>query len=165
MHADVTLNPRDAADDAEWLTATAWQGDGLVVDRLERVGPGRYRTTEPIPVHGNWKALIRLHNGNSLTAVPIFLPSDEALPAKEVPAEASFERTFVADHEILQREQKSAAPGLTAIAYSVVVAIALSLLGLLAWGLHRLGSVSETTPEAAAPREKGRPAGALRPAT
>ena len=89
VQADVTLDPPDAADDAEWLTATAWQGDGLVVDRLERVGPGRYRTTEPIPVHGNWKALIRLHNGNSLTAVPIFLPSDEALKAKEVPAEAS----------------------------------------------------------------------------
>ena len=55
--ADVTLTPRDAADDAEWLTVTAWQGGGLVVDRLERVGPGGYRTTEPIPVHGNWKAL------------------------------------------------------------------------------------------------------------
>ena len=35
----VTLDPRDAADDAEWLTATAWQGGGLVVDRLERGRP------------------------------------------------------------------------------------------------------------------------------
>ena len=43
--ATVRLDPPDAGDDAEWLTATAWQGDGLVVDRLERVGQGVYRTT------------------------------------------------------------------------------------------------------------------------
>ena len=146
VQADLTLSPRDAADDAEWLTATAWQGDGLVVDRLERVGPGRYRTTEPIPVHGNWKALIRLHAGNSLTTVPIFLPSDAAIPAKEVPATARFERAFVADHEVLQREQKAAAPALTGLAYALVVAVALSLLALLAWGLHRLGTGVSTEP-------------------
>ncbi len=145
VEADVTLTPRDAADDAEWITATAWQGDGFVVDRLERVGEGRYRTTEPIPVHGNWKALIRLHNGNSLTAAPIFLPEDEAIPAKEVPARAQFSREFVADHEILQREQKSSGGPLTVMAYLVVLAIALSLLALLAWGLHRLGSPPPTS--------------------
>ena len=151
VNADVTLSPRDAADDAEWLQVTAWQGDGLVVDHLERVGPGRYRTTEPIPVHGNWKALLRLHNGDSLTAVPIFLPRDEAIPAEEVPATATFTRTFIADHQILQREQKAAAPALTILAYGVVVGIALSLLILLAWGLHRLavtGAATGPTPPA-----------------
>ncbi len=155
VNADVTISPPAVADDAEWLTATAWQGDGLVVDRLEEVGPGRYRTTEPIPVHGNWKALIRLHSGNSLMVVPMFLPEDTAIPAKEVPATDRFERNFVADHTVLQREQKSAAPALTAIAYGVVVAVALSLLALLAWGLHRLGSPPSgrgPSPEAAEPR-------------
>jgi hypothetical protein len=140
VDATVTLNPRDAADDAEWLNVTAWQGDGLVISKLERVGPGRYRTEEPIPVYGNWKSLIRLHNGDSLTAVPVFLPEDEAIPAKEVPASARFERPFVADHEILQREQKGGSAVLTALAYGTVVAIALSLLALLAWGLHRLAA-------------------------
>ena len=167
VQAELTLSPRDAADDAEWLTATAWQGDGLVVDRLERVGPGRYRTTEPIPVHGNWKALIRLHAGNSLTTVPIFMPSDAAIPAKEIPATARFERAFVADHEVLQREQKSAAPALTILAYGVVMAIALGLLALLAWGLHRLATATTgpTSPEATASPRKDRPrASALRPA-
>ena len=140
VSAVVALDPPDAADGAEWLTLTAWQGDGLIVDRLERIGPGRYRSNEPIPVHGNWKSLIRLHRGDSLTAVPVFLPRDEAIPAKEVPAAREFTRTFVADHEILQREQKPAASWLTAVAYATVVAIALGLLALLAWGLHRLAS-------------------------
>ncbi len=167
VQAELTLSPRDAADDAEWLTATAWQGDGLVVDRLERVGPGRYRTTEPIPVHGNWKALIRLHAGNSLTTLPIFMPSDAAIPAKEIPATARFERAFVADHEVLQREQQPAAPALAGLAYAVVVAIALALLALLAWGLHRLGTAmpGPASPAGTASRRKDRPrASALRPA-
>ena len=140
VNAVVEIEPRAAAEDAEWLTVTAWQGDGLIVDRLERTGPGRYRNTEPIPVHGNWKSLVRLHRGDSLTAIPIFLPRDEAIPAKEVPASREFTRTFVADHEILQREQKPAAGWLTVVAYLTVVAIAVGLLALLAWGLHRLAS-------------------------
>ena len=140
VDAQVTLSPRDAAEDAEWLQVTAWQGGGLIVNRMERVGEGVYRTTEPIPVHGNWKALVRLHHGSSLTAAPIFLPRDEAIPAKEVPAQAQMTRTFEPDHQILQREQKDAAGWLTIAAYLVVVLIALSLLALLAWGLHRLGA-------------------------
>jgi len=148
--ATVTLDPPSAAAHPEWLTATAWQGGGLVVDRLQPVGPGRYRTTKPIPVHDNWKALIRLHEGTALSAVPIYLPDDPAIPARGVPASASFTRTFVADHKILQREQKAAGSGLSAIAYAVVASIALSLLAFLAWGLHRLGS--EATPRGRDPR-------------
>jgi hypothetical protein len=139
--ADVRLDPPNAAAGAEWLTATAWQGDGLVVDRLEPVGPGHYRTTQPIPVNGNWKALVRLHRGDSLTAAPIFLPSDRALRAAEVPAKPRFTRELVDDHKILQREQQPAAGWLWGVAYAVVAAIALGLLGLLAWGLHRMAVV------------------------
>jgi hypothetical protein len=137
--ARVTLEPRDAADGAEWVNVTAWQGDGLVVDRMRRVAPGVYETSEPIPVHGNWKALVRLHDGASLTAMPVFMPRDQAIPADEVPATARFERAFVADHRVLQREQKPAPAILSVLGYGVVLAIALSLLSLLAWGLHRLG--------------------------
>ena len=54
---------RRAAEDAKWLTTTAWQGGGLVVDRLQRVREGVYRTTQPIPVYGDWKAMFRLHRG------------------------------------------------------------------------------------------------------
>jgi hypothetical protein len=142
VQATVRFDPPDAADGAEWLTVTAWQGDGLVVDPLEEVGAGVYRTTEPIPVFGTWKSLIRMHRGNTLSVVPIFLPEDTEIPAKEVPAQQSFTRTFVADHEILQRESKAGNPIVTVLAYGVVAGIALALLALLAWGLHRLGATS-----------------------
>ena len=143
--AQVELSPRNAADDARWLTVTAWQGGGFVLDRLERVGPGTYRTTRPIPVHGEWKALLRLHRRDSLQGVPIYLPRDPAIPAAEVPAERSFVRTFVPDKRLLQREAKDgSAPTLSIAAYGTVLAIALSLLGGMAWGLGRLAAGGET---------------------
>jgi hypothetical protein len=142
VNATVTIDPASSADDAEWITATAWQGGGLVVDRLERVSPGVYRTTEPIPVHGTWKSLVRLHHGRSVAGIPIFLPEDPAIPAAGVPATPRFTREFVADHELLQREQKGGSPGLVVLAYGAVVALALGFLALLAWGVHRLAATS-----------------------
>lgn len=138
VSATVQLTPADAGEGARWFDVTAWQGGGLVVDPLERIAPGAYRTTEPIPAYGNWKTMIRLHKGNSLTAAPIYLPLDAAIPAPEVPAKASFSRPFVDETQILQREKTGGSPALVAIAYTAVASIALSLLVLLTWSLHRL---------------------------
>jgi hypothetical protein len=121
-----------------WFDVTAWQGGGLVVDPLREVAPGRYRTTEPIPIDGNWKSMVRLHEGRSLTALPIFLPRDPAIPVGEVPASPTFTRAFGDEHELLQREQKGGSPLVVSLAYASVATIALSLLGLIAWALHRL---------------------------
>ncbi len=151
----VRISPPDAAADAEWFDITAWQGGGLVVDPLERVGDGVYRTTEPIPVYGNWKTMIRLHEGNSLTAVPIYLPRDAAIPVGEVPAPAHFTRSFGNEHQLLQREQKGGSPLLVAIAYSTVAGITLSLLALLAWALHRLSVGMRPSPRRRRLRVRG----------
>jgi hypothetical protein len=83
--ATVRLSPRGAAEDAQWLTVTAWQGGGLVVGRLQRVADGVYRTTQPIPVYGKWKAMIRMENGRAVDAAPLYLPNAPAIPAKGVP--------------------------------------------------------------------------------
>jgi hypothetical protein len=145
--ATVTLSPRDAAEDAEWLTALAWQGGGLTVDHLEEVRPGIYRTTEPIPVGGEWKTVLRLHDGDSLTLAPIYLPEDRAIPAEAVSAPPTFTREFVAEKQFLQREAKTdTAAAVTAISYGVVIAITLGFLGLLAFGLHRLAVAPPVAP-------------------
>jgi hypothetical protein len=142
--AEVRLDPPSAADDARWLQVTAWQGGGLVVDPLEETGEGTWRTTEPIPVHGEWKAILRLHKDDTIAGVPVFLPEDEVIPAPAVPATPRFRREFVADKEILQRESKQDVAGwLTTGAPLVVLAIALSLLALLAWGLARLNRAGQ----------------------
>jgi hypothetical protein len=159
VNATVRLDPPDAADDAEFFNVTAWQGGGFHLDALDEVRPGVYRTSEPAPVYGTWKTLIRLHEGNSLIAVPVYLPEDPAIPAAGVPAKSGFTREFVADHEILQREQKSAAAWLTGAAYLAVFAMTMGFLILLAWGLHRLAMAGAAEPHpggAPAPREPAR---------
>jgi hypothetical protein len=90
-------------------------------------------------VHDGWKAMVRVHKGKSLVAVPIYLPRDRAIPAPEVPARASFTRPFERDVKILQREQKSGVPGaLKLAAYLTVGGIAAGLIVLIAWALLRL---------------------------
>src|SRR4051794_27152915 len=55
--AHIRVSPPGAVKDADWVEVLAWQGSGFTLDRLHRTGPGTYRTTKPIPVHGSWKAL------------------------------------------------------------------------------------------------------------
>jgi hypothetical protein len=153
----VRFDPPAAAEDTEFLTVTAWQGGGLEVEPLEPTGePGTYTTAEPVPVGGGWKTIVRVSRGNTLSAMPIYLPDDPAIPAEGVPASAGFERPFVADHEILQREQQDATGWLTALAYLIVAVITLGLLVLIAWALHRLAVVAEEpAPETATERTVG----------
>jgi hypothetical protein len=141
--ATVRLDPPNAADHAEWLNVTGWQGGGSVVDPLRKVREGVYRTTKPIPVYGNWKVTLRLQKGRTVASVPIYMPKDEAIPVPEVPARQSFTRKFVRDTQNLQREQKKGVPSfLTTAAYLIVLLIGLGLIGSLAWGLSRFARLS-----------------------
>ena len=138
VNARLTVSPPEGAAEAEWFTLTSWQGGGLIVDHLRPVGPGRYVTTQPIPAHGNWKSMVRLHRGSSITSAPLFLPEDAGIPVAGVPATPQFTREFVADRLVLQREQRTAAPLLWTGAYAAVLGITLGFLLLLAWGVHRV---------------------------
>ncbi|HYY74638.1 MAG TPA: hypothetical protein VE662_07410 [Solirubrobacterales bacterium] len=141
--ATVRIDPPRAAVDPAWLNVTAWQGGGLAVDELSPRGQGVYRTDEPIPVHGDWKATVRLQRGHEVLGLPIYMPSDAAIPAPKVPAKAEFTRPFVADHQLLQREQKPGVPGwLRTAAPLAVLALSLGFLTLLAGGVARLGLAS-----------------------
>jgi hypothetical protein len=152
-NATVRVEPPSAADHAAWLTVTAWQGGGLVLDKLERVSEGVYRTTRPIPLHGDWKALVRLHRGNEILGMPLYLPADKAIPAAEVPATAHFTRSFRADRDILQREKKDGVPSwLWTTASFVVFVLALGFVSALALGLARIARTSGPAPPPA-PRE------------
>jgi hypothetical protein len=155
--ATVRIDPPEAAKDPAWLNVTAWQGGGLVIDKLAPAGNGVYRTTDPIPVSGDWKATIRLQRGRQILGLPIYMPNDAAIPwAPGVPAKQHFTRRFVADHQLLQREQKPGVPGwLKTAAPLVVLFLALGFLTSLAWGLGRIGRRSADPPPSAV-RPRGR---------
>ena len=133
----VRLEPADLVDDPSWVQITSWQGQGLVVTMLEPTARGEYRTTEPVPLRGDWKTLLRIHDGRTLTAVPIYLPADEAIPADAVPAEDGATRGTVPEIDILQRELTGSGGGLWLLANLVVLACTLVLIAAIGWGVGR----------------------------
>lgn len=128
------------AGEATWLDVTAWQGgggQGLVVEELRQVSPTVFETTEPVPVGGTWKTLVRLHDGRDLSAFPVYLPEDPALDEPVVPAEDGT-RTFGDEKKILQRELKDDVPmWLWTVAGLVVLACSVVLVLALGWGVSR----------------------------
>ncbi|CAA9489094.1 MAG: hypothetical protein AVDCRST_MAG85-1123, partial [uncultured Solirubrobacteraceae bacterium] len=143
-NATVRFEPDRRASDSAWVTVTAWQGGGLHVDHLERQADGAYRTTEPIPMGGNWKSLLRVHDGSVLAAVPIDLPEDAAIPAPAIPAGDGFTRPLQEEITIMQRERKQDVAGwLWPAAATLVLALYLAFLAALAWGVGRIGRAQE----------------------
>jgi hypothetical protein len=116
---------------------TSWQGQGLVVTPLEETGEGSYRTTEPVPLHDDWKTLLRVHDGRTLTAIPIYLPADDAIPADEITADDGVTRGAIPEIEILQRELKASGGGLWLMANLVVLTCTVALLAAMSWGVAR----------------------------
>jgi hypothetical protein len=163
VNVDARINPPNfISENPNWVAILAWQGHlnnqrGRVINNLEKLGPGHYRSTEPVPVWGTWKTLLRLHDGKTLTAVPIYLAGDPGIGAKEVPADATFTRPFVAEVTILQRERNPETPAvLWTIGCVTVLFCTLVMLGGLSWGAGRInrseawGSKAELQPTAQA---------------
>ncbi len=161
--ADVRFNPPNVvSDDPNWVSVLGWQGGlqnerGQFVDHLENVGPGHFRSTEPMPVSGEWKTLLRVHDSRTFTAVPIYLAGDPGIGAEEVPAEAQFTRPLVPEITILQRERSPDIPqSLWLIGCLVVLACTLAMIAGISWGAGRInnsepsGSEAELQPSAQA---------------
>jgi hypothetical protein len=149
--ADVLINPPNLiSEDPNWVSVLGWQGGlanerGIFIDHLQKLGPGHYRSTQPMPVYGKWKTLLRLHDGRILTAVPIFLAGDPGIGAPEVPAEANMTRPFVAEITILQRERNPDTPmALWTIGCIVVLVCTLLMIGGLTWGAGRINRAQPT---------------------
>ena len=82
-----------------------------------------------------------------MLGLPIYMPADQAIPVKEVPAPAHFTRPFVRDKKLLQREQKpGVSPFLTTFAYILVLLVGLGLVALLTWGLRRISAEIGSAP-------------------
>ncbi|OBH09842.1 hypothetical protein A9X04_21430 [Mycobacterium sp. E3247] len=112
-----------------------------MIDKLAKVGPGHYRSTQPVPVWGDWKTLLRVQDGRTMTAVPIYEPADDAIPAPEVPALASSTRPFVLEATILQRERDQSAPAWLFTAGGIVVLfLTLMVISALTWGAGRINN-------------------------
>lgn len=149
VNADIQITPTNLiSNDPEWVTLMAWQGKldherGLVVDHLQQVGPGHYRSTRPIPVWGTWKTVLRVQDGRTMAAVPVYLPADPGIGAEETPA-ISTTRDFMEEIKVLQRERNLDVPSWLYPAASMIVLVcSLILIALLSWGAGRINSREE----------------------
>jgi hypothetical protein len=163
---EARFSPGHLAEDTTWANVTAWQGGGLEVEPLTEVQPGVWRTEESIPVDGNWKSLIRVHDGNAMGGIPLFMPEDPAIPAEEIPASPTFTREVVSEKEILQREVKDDVPGWTwTVGVGIVLALYVCFVLIVCWGVGRVARRDDEPPgtesrRAAPARPRPAPAGA-----
>ncbi|MGH2805803.1 MAG: hypothetical protein ACRDKT_00875 [Actinomycetota bacterium] len=136
---EVALDPASTATDAEWFKVSAWQGGGSVVTPLEPRGDGRYVAQQAVPVDGEWKTLVRLHDDRALLAIPIYLPADPVIPAEGVPApDPEVTRDVVSDKELLLREAQDVSTALTVGASSVLAVLIALWIAAIIWGLRRI---------------------------
>jgi hypothetical protein len=152
--ADIQLHPADmAGDHPDWVTILAWQGKmqnhrGLFINRLQKVGPGHYVSTEPVPVWGDWKTLLRVHDGRDLAAVPIWAPADAAIPVPEIPVLTNGTRNFAFEVSILQRERDPGVPAWLFTAGGIVVLfLTLTVISVLTWGAGRINAKDTAPPQ------------------
>jgi hypothetical protein len=153
-----TLTPADAADDAYWFQAAAWQGGGLELADMEPTGtPGEWRSATPVPVDGLWKTLLRLHRGAEMMALPVYLPADRE---NGLPPVAAVDRTqaFESERTYLLRETHEGNGWLSPLVHGGLVAV------LVGWAVAFTMAIRHLTGGAgAAPTAEG-PSGALSPA-
>jgi len=141
----VSVQPADLVDDnPTWVQLTAWQGGtddtkGVVTHQLTRTGKNTWESSQPVPVGGNWKTLLRVQDGRMLAGVPIFMPEDAPLNVKEVPAEPKFTRDFVPEIEILQRERDFDSPAwMWGVANLIVLLCSLAILAGISVAVARV---------------------------
>jgi hypothetical protein len=143
---DVRLRPADAADDAIALSVNAWQGGGTMQADLHRVGPGHYRTDEPIPVTGSWKSMVSLLRGDQVMAAPIYLPADPDIGAPEVPAVPVRDVAFVRNTTVLLREQHPGPAWPALLAYSGLASLIAIFVALIAYTALRISGREDAGP-------------------
>jgi hypothetical protein len=155
VQADVRINPPDLVSaNPEWVSILSWQGGtandrGLVIDNLQRIGPGHYRSTGPIPVWGSWKTLLRVQDGKTMAGVPIFLAADpgvnkpaEGVAARRIDAKEIFGAPHLqAEITILQRERTPDTPASLWFAGCLIVLVCtLIVVAGLTWGAGRINN-------------------------
>jgi hypothetical protein len=159
----VELAPADAARHATAFGVVSWQGGGRVSAKLNEVGPGRYVSSRPLPVTGDWKTMVGLQRGSEVMAVPVYLPADPEINAPAIAALPQRHAAFVRNTALLLREQHGGPTWPAVAGYSGLAVMVTLWTGLIAFVAHRLSGAGA---EPAIPRQPTaiRMSGRARPA-
>jgi hypothetical protein len=146
---EIALEPKDAAEPADWFEVQSWQGGALQNTPLREVSPGTYEAVRPVPVSGDWKSFIRIAKNDVMVAVPVYLPADPEIGASEIPLLPRREATFQRDTELLLREAREGAALPAILAYTAILILALVWIVGLVWTFAAVGRERRSSPPAA----------------
>jgi hypothetical protein len=150
---EAQLDPPDAAEEARWFIAAAWQGGGNRVEDMRPVGDGRYVSEGPIEVDGAWKSLLRLHVGSDMMAVPLRMPPDPEFGLEAIPLE---DRTqpFESERQYLLREATDGPQGLAVAVRLLYAALTVAFLAAMITASRRIAGLHDPVIDAVErPRE------------
>jgi hypothetical protein len=161
VNVTVHLDPPDAAREARWFQAIAWQGGGLRVVGLHEVATGTYASDGPIPVGGKWKAMLRLHTGAVMMSAPIFLPADAEIGVPEIPA-ISRTIAFGGEEQYLMREVKPGPNTVKVLAYTIIGLVSIAWIGAFVLAIVKIPQHPPLRPTRRGPTSPDEPVAATR---
>lgn len=136
---EVELSPPDAAADPVAFGVTSWQGGGRISASLDEVEPGRYVSSRPLPIEGEWKTTVGLLRGSEVMAAPVYLPQDDFIDAPEIPALPVRETSFVRNTDLLLREVHDGPLGPALASYIAVAVVVMVWVWLFALTAIKVG--------------------------
>lgn len=126
---------------ADWFETFAWQGGGRVLAPMRPTGaPGTYRSAVPVPITGEWKALIRVADANVLRAAPIHFGPDTFVKKPAVEATDRTNFAFRQESYYMMREYQGGSRALEAAGYVIVAALWAMFMALIVWLLARVAA-------------------------
>ena len=161
---DVRLNPADAADGADIFRVVAWQGGGLHIIPLQRVGPGHWVAGGAVPTGGTWKDLLYLSSRDRIEAAAVAFPLDREYHQAAVPVAPQRVEPMVAASQWLMRESHGGAAWPAILAYGGLLSVFLLWMAMLVvgfWAVSRK-SAGRAAQLPALARTRGRRARAAR---
>ena len=126
-------------DGAEWFQAFAWQGGGFVSDPMRYVGGGTWQAPAAVPITGEWKSMLRIHDGSSMRAAPIRFSRDEFVGAPPIAARSREDFAFQREQQYLMREYRGGNRNLILPGYLIHLATWLAFAGFAVFILRRFG--------------------------
>ncbi len=139
--ADLAVRTSDPGltRNANWAYVLGWQGGGRFRADLERGADGVLRATG-VPIGGDWKAVVRFHQGRTQVSAPVRMPADPGAGFAGYPARPEVTRSLVRDTKLMQVERKDGGWAWAWMpAMLLVMSLNLALMALVAWGCTRAG--------------------------
>jgi hypothetical protein len=136
-HLSVRFDPPAIAQDAHWVSAMGWQGEGSFVDALKQGPDGTWTTDARVPITGNWKTMVRVHKGRTMLAAPVYMRADPAIDFGGMPARPEVSRAMVFDQHVLQIERKDDVPSWI---WTPAILLVLGMVAALAYATGRVAA-------------------------